>query len=120
MDHPVIGLTANTTKSNAAELTRRMAALFHDGGAAVVCERETAALAGLPDGKPLSEVADKCSVLVVLGGDGTILYTARKLGRAVKPLAAVNIGHLGFLTTSDETERLAHAVLSRQYTISHR
>ena len=38
MDHPVIGLTANTTKPNAAELTQRMAAQFRQGGARLLCE----------------------------------------------------------------------------------
>jgi NAD+ kinase len=122
MDHPVIGLTANTTKPNAAELTRRMAAQFRQGGARVLCERETALLAGEPDGIPLMQVAAECSVLVVLGGDGTILHTARQLGSAVKPLAAVNTGRLGFLTTTtaEATESLVRAVLTRGFGISHR
>lgn len=122
MDHPVIGLTANTTKPNAAELTRRMAAQFRQGGARVLCERETALLAGEPEGMPLVQVAAECSVLVVLGGDGTILHTARQLGSAVKPLAAVNTGRLGFLTTTtvEGTEGLVRAVLTRGYGISHR
>jgi NAD+ kinase len=120
MDHPAIGLVANITKPNAAELIRRIAAMFRAGGAQVLCEKETAALAGEPEGRPLLEVAAGSGVLVVLGGDGTILHTARKLGSAVKPLAAVNIGHLGFLTTSDETEGLVQAVLSGNYKISQR
>jgi NAD+ kinase len=120
MDYPVIGLAANITKPNAAELTQRLAAQFRKGGARIVCEKDTALLAGEPDGKPLLDVAAECEVLVVLGGDGTILHTARQLGSAVKPLAAVNIGHLGFLTTSDETERLVQAVLSGNYKISQR
>ncbi len=122
MDYPVIGLTANTTKPNAGELTRKLAEQFRRGGARVVCEQAAAALAGEPDGKPLQEVAAECDVLVVLGGDGTILHTARQLGGALKPVAAVNTGRLGFLTTatSEETEMLVSAVLGRGYRISHR
>jgi NAD+ kinase len=122
MDHPVIGLVANTTKPNAAELTKLIASQFRQGGARLLCEKETAALAGEPDGMPLKEVAAECTVLVVLGGDGTILHTARQLGSAVRPLAAVNTGRLGFLTTAtaDETEMLVRAVLSGGYHISQR
>lgn len=122
MDHPVIGLVANTTKSNAAELTRKMANQFRQGGARIICEQETAGLAGEADGKPLLEMAAECGVIVVLGGDGTILHTARQLGSAVKPLAAVNTGRLGFLTaaTSDEPELLIAALLNGAYKISHR
>ncbi len=122
MAHPVIGLTANTSKPNAADLTRQIAAQFRSGGARLLCETATAAHAGLQDGRPLTEVARAADVLVVLGGDGTILHTARLLGADLKPLAAVNTGRLGFLTTTtaEETGEFAEAVLARKFSISRR
>ena len=122
MDHPVIGLTANISKPNAATLTRQLAAQFRSGGARLLCEAATAEAADLQEGLPLAEVARECEVLVVLGGDGTILHTARLLGADVKPLAAVNVGRLGFLTTAtaDETGDFVSALLARSYSISHR
>lgn len=122
MDQPVIGLVANITKPNAADLTRRLAAMFREGGARVLCEQETAAEAGEANGVPLAEAAAEAGVLVVLGGDGTILHTARQLGAGVKPLAAVNTGRLGFLTTAtaDDTQHFVHAILSGNYQISRR
>ncbi len=122
MDHPVIGLVANITKPNAAALTQQLVAQFRRGGAQILCERTTAEAAGLTDGLQLAEVAREAGVLVVLGGDGTILHIARQLGSNVKPLAAVNTGRLGFLTTAttEETGEFVHAILSGHYAISHR
>jgi len=122
MDHPVIGLVANVTKPTAAALTQQLARQFHAGGVSVLCNEATAAAAGIRGGLPLGEVAARASMLVVLGGDGTILHTARQLGAGVKPLAAVNVGRLGFLTTAttDETESFVRAIIGGNYQISRR
>lgn len=122
MDHPVIGLVANITKPNAAALTRQLAAQFRSGGARLLCERASAEAAEMTGGLSLPEVAREAGVLVVLGGDGTILHIARQLGADVKPLAAVNVGRLGFLTTAttEETAEFVQAILSGSYSISPR
>lgn len=122
MDHPVIGLTANISKPGSAALTRQLAALFRAGGARVLLDEATAAHAGEPDGRPLLAVAAEAGLIVILGGDGTILHVVRQLGGMIKPLAALNIGRLGFLTTSttEEIDSFVHAMLSGSYEISHR
>lgn len=59
---------------------------------------ETAVYLGAPDGVPRSEVPENTQLVIVLGGDGTLLSAARAIGGRDIPLFAVNLGGLGFLT----------------------
>ena len=122
MSLPVIGIIANPTKQDAARYVTDLRDGFAARGATVMLEDATTTFIGGEGGWPLLELAAAVDVLVVLGGDGTILRTARLLGPAVKPLAAVNTGRLGFLTTATESEivRFVEAILTNDYRLSHR
>jgi len=67
-------------------------------------DEETASYAPGASGIPRSEVPEGCDLVIVLGGDGTLLSAARAIGRREIPLFPVNLGGLGFLTaiTVDE------------------
>jgi NAD+ kinase len=49
-------------------------------------------------GLPRADVPEGCDLVIVLGGDGTLLSAARAIGRREIPLFPVNLGGLGFLT----------------------
>ncbi|WP_061994824.1 NAD(+)/NADH kinase [Clostridium sp. ATCC 25772] len=69
-----------------------------------------------------SEKGGKLDFLIALGGDGTILRAARAVEKFETPILAVNIGHLGFLT-SIELSRLESGIKrikSNEYTINKR
>jgi NAD+ kinase len=96
-----IGLIAHTGKAGVAELTRTIAAELQRAKLSVLLEEATAALAGLPDGRAAADLGREADLLVVLGGDGTILHLVGQLGENIKPVFGINMGALGFLTCSN-------------------
>ena len=62
------------------------------------------------------------SVMVCCGGDGTLLEGVQRLSNKQIPVAAINFGHLGFLTsaTRDGVEKLFEQIAQRQLNIQPR
>ena len=88
---------------------------FLDDEAAACCQYSVPAL-------QREELACKVDLMIVLGGDGTLLAAARSLGNREIPILPVNLGGLGFLTsvTLDELYPLLEQVLSGKYQVSER
>lgn len=64
----------------------------------VLLDTTSAALLAEPGGIQKTQLAGKADVLLVLGGDGTMLNAARLAGERSIPILGVNMGGLGFLT----------------------
>lgn len=77
---------------------------LEDGNPALPADMEVSAL---------SSVADRCRLVVVVGGDGTILAAARQLHNTPVPILGVNLGTKGFMT-SLEPEELDQVVSAAQ------
>jgi NAD+ kinase len=102
--HPkTIGLTAHTGKPGVAELVNAIADEFSRLKMSILIEKETAAISGRKTQENLEQVAAKSDLLIVLGGDGTILSVAGQLGESIKPIFGINVGSLGFLTCSNSS-----------------
>jgi NAD+ kinase len=73
-------------------------------------------------GLPREDVCEGCDLMIVLGGDGTLLSAARAIGRREIPLFPVNVGGLGFLTaiTVDELYPELERALRGEHRIAHR
>ena len=117
-----VGIVANTQKPGARSTLDRLMGVLSVRRIATVLEREAAALLGVPGGMDGPDLAASSDVIAVLGGDGTMLNAMAKLGPTEKPVAGINIGTLGFLTscTDDEVEHFADALLSGEYNTSRR
>ncbi len=117
-----VGIIANTAKEGARSAIDRLIGALSIRGIATSLEREVAAFCGLPGGMDGPDLAAGSDIIAVLGGDGTMLNAVAKLGATDKPVAGINIGTLGFLTscTDDEVEVFADALLSQDFKTSRR
>jgi NAD+ kinase len=98
-----VGLVAKHKLDAAAGVLAELAGWLEARGVSPVFETHTAALAGLPPGRPTSAAEDlprASDLIVVLGGDGTLIGTAGRIAQAgvSVPILGVNFGSLGFLT----------------------
>lgn len=121
--HPkTIGLIAHTGKPGVAELVNAVASEFSRHSMSILLEKETAALAKQRSGLSVRELATKADLLVVLGGDGTILNVADEMDDAIKPIFGINVGSLGFLTCVSSTayRDAVEAIANERITFSDR
>lgn len=119
-----VGLIGNLAKAECADSVRKAARLITRAGRKIICEAQTARLAKLktavsPDAATLAGEVD---VLLVFGGDGTLLHTARDIAGSSTPMLGVNIGGLGFLTAvpSDELPRALSRVWRGEFKYEER
>ena len=98
-----VGLVAKHNLDAAGGVLAELAGWLDARNVHTVFETETAALVGLPPGRPTSsrdELPRECDLIVVLGGDGTLIGMANRIAQArvEVPILGVNFGSLGFLT----------------------
>lgn len=74
------------------------------------------------EGYPAAEIPSECDMIIVLGGDGTLISVAREIGERQTPIFGVNLGSLGFLTeiTRQELFVVLGKVLNGDYAVSER
>jgi NAD+ kinase len=95
-----IGLIANSEKPSCRNLVREAAELIRASRRTVLTDLATAALAKLdvPTWPDAAAVAKEADLLMVFGGDGTMLRVARDIAGSRTPMLGINAGGLGFLT----------------------
>jgi len=96
-----VGIVAKPDRPEAREVVPALARWLTARGKQVVLEKETAALVPTAtSGVQKSDLPAQVELLVVLGGDGTLLSVARLVGDLGVPILGVNLGGLGFLTAT--------------------
>ena len=93
-----IGLIAHTEKAGVAKLARDVIGEFKERSLEVIVENETAKIAKREAGGSIVQIAQRSDLIVVLGGDGTILNVVAMASKNLKPIFGINVGSLGFLT----------------------
>ena len=94
-----VGFFVNTSKSQAAQVVVEASNWLQRHGIKPLISDEQAITLGIPRcGADENEVVAQSDVLLVLGGDGTLLSVVHTPMIENVPILAVNLGHLGFLT----------------------
>jgi NAD+ kinase len=99
-----VGIVSKPNSQAAGEIVPKLLDWLARRGIEVRIDVQTADYAGTVNGLPREGVPERSDLVIVLGGDGTLLSAARAIGRRETPLFPVNLGGLGFLTaiTIDE------------------
>lgn len=71
---------------------------------------------------PHEELFSGADLMLVLGGDGSLLHAAKHAAKAHLPLLGINLGHLGFLSQAEKGDipTCIDKILSHKYTIEDR
>jgi NAD+ kinase len=119
-----VGFFVNTTKMNAANVVHGVSTWLKERGIASLLPEEQADALGRTSQTriPKTDVVEQADVILVLGGDGTLLSAAHMPQIENVPILAINIGTLGFLTDAslDELYPTLESLLTGDYRVEHR
>ncbi len=119
-----IGLVGRTGKSAVVDTLNLLYQHLLDKGLHPIFDQETAYLLDLDAVQVVSRplLGEACDLVVVVGGDGSLLHAARDIVRYKTPVVGINRGRLGFLTDISPNEVLAKLdqVLQGEYTLDRR
>ncbi|MBI5328939.1 MAG: NAD(+)/NADH kinase [Deltaproteobacteria bacterium] len=93
-----IGIVAKLNKPETIKVSHDIVKWVTDRGVEVYLDNELAAKLGHPKSCSAAKLPDTVELIIVLGGDGTMLYAARLIGENKIPILGINLGNLGFLT----------------------
>lgn len=93
-----VAIVLNTGKEDAKNLAKKTAKLLNKKGYTVFLQQKEAESVKLPEFSADVKKLGQCDLVIVLGGDGTILRTIRELPENNAPMLGVNLGKLGFLS----------------------
>lgn len=118
-----IGLLAHTEKEGAAQAVRLVVEELKKYQLSFLIEKTTAALIGFTSSLDETALATESDLLLVMGGDGSILRALYRIGRNnIKPIFGLNIGSLGFLTcfAARDYQRAIQCLADKNYLLSER
>lgn len=117
-----IGIFAKVQDPRCREVACELLCWLRDRGLTPLVEKRLSRYLESEDGVEGEEIPSLADLVVVLGGDGTLISVARLVGKREVPILGVNLGSLGFLTEIPVSGIYAalESYLSGAYTISER
>jgi NAD+ kinase len=120
-------LLAHPTRARAREVACQLVDALSGHGIQVCLLPDEAAALGLIDNPHVHLAGDgdpsaDCELVVVIGGDGTILRAAEIAHESGTPILGVNLGHIGFLAEAEyeDVSSTIDAIVERRYTAEDR
>jgi len=123
LDLNPVGIVTKSRAAGARDLLRKLTGLLRRRGIRYLCDPATAKLLGERGrSRTLPVLTGAVKLLVVLGGDGTLLGVARSLTDRPVPVLGVNLGKLGFLTETalGDLEAVLASVLDGHFEVEER
>lgn len=117
-----IAIVVKPHAEEVADITIQICDYLKSEGKNVLLEERTASVLGYSDFTTHNEIKNNADLLIVLGGDGTLISSNRIISGANIPILGVNLGRLGFLTETKVEEALdtVKKVLSGNYKFDNR
>lgn len=118
-----VALVINTDKPLALEAGQALVTWLEGRGVQPATQHEAAVKLGRPEiALPSGASWGEAELLIVLGGDGTLIRAVKMVAPYGVPILGINTGHLGFLTEIENGEIFDHLerFLERDYVIEER
>jgi NAD+ kinase len=118
----VIGILTKPKFPNMKPTLTQLVAWLREQGKDVILDPKAAALIGKSASRYQGRIADKADMVIVLGGDGTMLNAARLVEERSVPILGINMGGLGFLTEvgGEDLYKTLERVFAKEYTLEER
>lgn len=122
MKLPTVGIIAKPHPDEILPVVPRLLDWLNQHRLRVLYDEETARCLRASDGLPRENLPGQVDLVIVLGGDGTLLAAARVTHEHNVPILGVNLGSLGFLTeiTLDEMYPVLEDILAHRHKIDRR
>lgn len=103
-----IGIVSIPDMTRAGSVIDKLISWLEDNNFEILIEEESAKIfSPIYSAGTIEEISDKADMIILLGGDGTLLKLAHSLNNTNIPILAVNLGSLGFLTEVTTNEMLS-------------
>lgn len=118
-----IGIISRPRREDLVRVVPHLLKWLKEKNVRTLCDAETSSFLASPENvRTRQQLADEVELLLVLGGDGTLLTAARVAAPRGVPILPVNLGSLGFLTsfTRDELYPALEETLAGRHAVSER